>query len=57
MEVLICPFCDSIFLQEYDAGDECPECELGVLISFDEYLERISSSFGEAFSFFRGSDE
>lgn len=38
--MLICIFCFTIYTTQYEEQDICPECEVGELIYYDEYLER-----------------
>lgn len=40
---LICPFCLHVFLFEGYPGDVCPECDIGILIALEEYMERQDS--------------
>jgi hypothetical protein len=58
MDVAVCPICLSIFATEYFPGDECPECGSGIeLITWEEHLLRIGTSFADAFSQYRGQNE
>lgn len=56
-EPLVCGFCLSIFVSDVEIDEECPECGVGQLISFEEHLERMSSSFGDAMNQYRGEYE
>lgn len=38
-----CPFCQTIFMSSHDIGEECPQCEIGTLISIEEYLKLIEN--------------
>jgi len=40
MDILICPFCLTIFIYTEYPGAECPSCEIGDLEDFYEYQER-----------------
>lgn len=52
----VCPFCLSMFPSEYFDGDDCPECNVGILMTYDEYSLRLSVSFMNALEEERGND-
>ena len=54
--VLVCPFCLTIFMSDVDENDQCPNCEVGELIDYEEYKLRINSSFMEYISKERGAE-
>ena len=37
----VCPFCLTIFMFGQAEGCECPDCEIGTLENYYEYLEKI----------------
>jgi hypothetical protein len=39
--VTICTFCNTVFLYDGDPDEECPECEVGLLVDLDEYNENM----------------
>jgi hypothetical protein len=43
--IVVCPFCLSMYLRDYEAGDPCPDCEIGEFMDYDEYKERLTVSF------------
>ena len=56
-QIVVCPFCLSIFMSEVDPGDQCPDCEVGELLEYDEYKLRLNSSFMEFISEERGNND
>jgi hypothetical protein len=36
-DITICPFCLTIHIYDLDVGDECPDCEISKVESFEEY--------------------
>ena len=54
---LVCEFCLSVFMSnrlDVEENDECPECNVGTLIDYEEYKLRLSSSFMQELSEERG---
>jgi hypothetical protein len=45
-DITICPFCLTVFLYTMGIGEECTECEVGILEEIDEYNRRIEESNG-----------
>jgi len=54
--IVVCPFCLSMYLRDYDIGDECPDCGVGTFLDYEEYKERLSTSFMDSLSEKRGFD-
>jgi hypothetical protein len=39
-DITICPFCLTVHIYELYIGDECPDCEIGILEDLNKYYER-----------------
>lgn len=48
--IVVCPLCLSIFMNDYDEDDLCPNCEIENLMEYEEYKMRLSSSFMDSIS-------
>jgi hypothetical protein len=57
MNVIVCPFCLTLFLSDVSEEDDCPRCGVGRLISYEDYVLRINSSFMELISEERWKDD
>ena len=55
-EPLACPFCWAIFVSDVEEGDECPECGVGDIITLEEHMNVLSTSFGDAMDQYRGEN-
>lgn len=42
MIVLICPFCRVLFIQKAYEGEVCEYCNIGVIVSYEEYMETMN---------------
>jgi len=44
----VCPFCLTIYASDHYEGDECPNCEVMTLVSWEDFQLRMNSSFMES---------
>ena len=54
--VTACPLCLTIFMMDGMEGDECPNCDVGILMNYDEYVLRLNCSFMDALEEERGNN-
>ena len=55
--MVICPVCLSIFGEDLDPKDECPYCNLGELIEYEIFQERMTVSFMDSLKYMEDPTE
>jgi len=43
----ICTTCGTVYLYSHNAGEECPECKMGILVLLDQYVSEHEERIGD----------